>query len=411
MRTQVAIIGGGPGGSACANHLSTRGISSVIVEKESFPRFHIGESLTEQSGFCLRELGFDEGLLCKKFPVKRAVSIYGPAARNPFFVPVMRRDSEGNLQSTYTWQVRRSDFDRLLLERAQQRGAELVYGRALAPLFSHDGAVHGVSISADSGERFDLECDVLVDASGQGTFLANAGITGPKLPGKYSQQVAIFSHFTDANRDAGAQWGNTLIYFQKKYHWAWFIPLDERVTSIGFVVPSEYFRSRNETTREFLLRELREFNQDLAQRSSDAQFADEVRAASNYSYEVKNFAGKGWLCIGDAHRFIDPLFSFGVSNALTEARYAACAIDVFFKGEYAEAECPFREFEAISDRAVGMCQVVVDAFWENTLSWGMLMSRYREDMIDLLQGHVWDGRSYESIAHLLKTPAASARCT
>jgi FADH2-dependent halogenase len=396
MRTPVAIVGGGPGGSACAIHLARLGVSSVIIERDSFPRFHIGESLTEQSGSCLRELGFDEKMLCQEFPVKYGVSIYGPAGRKPFWVPVMRRHPDGSLQSAFTWQVRRSKFDKLLLDHAQRVGARLIRGRAVEPLRSPNGSIRGVSIDAESN-RFDLECEILVDASGQSTFLANARMTGPKLRGNYDRQIAIYSHFTGALRDLGDKLGNTLIYFQKKHHWAWFIPLDQEVTSIGFVVPSEYFRSRQETTQQFLLRELREFNRALAARVEKAQLAEEVRVASNYSYEVKNFVGDGWLCIGDAHRFIDPLFSFGVSIALSEAGYASRAIYCFLKGDCTSTQQPLNDFEKLSLQAVGACQTVIDGFWENTLAFGMLITRHRDDIVDLLGGHVWDGRPNKAL--------------
>lgn len=415
MRTQVAIVGGGPGGSATAIQLAKHGITSTIIEKETFPRFHIGESLTEQSGSCLRDLGFDEEQLCRRFPVKHGVNIYGPSGRNPFRVPVMKRDAQGDLQSTFTWQVRRSEFDDMLLGRACDLGAVLVRGRAGAIRLGADGRVKGLSIHHESGEIIDLDCDVLVDASGQHTFLANAGITGPKTPGKYCRQIAIFSHFRNAVRDPGDDWGNTLIYFSRKYHWAWFIPLDQGVTSIGFVIPSEYYRSRAETIDEFLTRELREFNKDLASRIPDVEVAEEVRTISNYSYQVERFTGNGWLCVGDAHRFIDPLFSFGVSIALSEARQAAQSIATFLKGGIEASDRPFQDFEAISESAVGKCQAIVDGFWESTFAFGMIISRYRDDIIDLLAGHVWDQREHQALIALAQsspaTLSASRGCT
>ncbi len=405
MRTQVAIVGGGPGGSACAIHLARRGISSIIVEKEPFPRFHIGESLTEQSGERLREMGLED--MMSGCPVKYGVRIYGPAGRTNFWIPVMKRQPGQALEDSFTWQVRRSTFDRMLLDHAAQLGVEVVRARATTPVLSRGGAVHGVSIQDQSGGTRDINCDVLVDASGQHTFLANAGLTGPKEHGRYHRQIAIYSHFTGAVRDSGVQWGNTLIFFQKKHYWAWFIPLDGDITSIGFVVPNEYFRSSRESTTAFLLRELRQFNTQLAARVEHVQLAGHVHTTSNYSYHIGRFSGAGWLCVGDAHRFIDPLFSFGVSVALADAQQSANAIREYFDSAPGDTERPFLDYERWSERGIDMCQTTLDGFWEKTWNFGMLLSRYREDFIDLLAGRVWHGEEYDAIAALRTSLAAA----
>ena len=113
MKTQVAIVGSGPGGASNALFLARKGIHSVLVEQEQFPRYHIGESMTGECGNCLRMLGFEDEMEQKKFPIKWGVSVYGPADSNAFWVPVMARDEDG-LQEAFTWQVRRSDFDDML---------------------------------------------------------------------------------------------------------------------------------------------------------------------------------------------------------------------------------------------------------------------------------------------------------
>jgi flavin-dependent dehydrogenase len=402
VKTTVAIIGGGPAGSACAIHLAKLGIQSTLIESESFPRFHIGESLTEQSGSWMREMGFDEKQLCDLFPTKYGVQIYGPSGRNPFWVPVMKRDADGVLKDTFTWQVRRSKFDQMLLERAVESGATLINGRARNVVSLPDNTISGLTVTAPQGD-LDLTCDVLIDASGQSTFLARKKLTGQKLDGRYSQQVAIYSHFKGVERDPGLEAGNTLVYFQKKYYWAWFIPIDAEITSIGFVLPIEYFRGRQESAREFLMRELKEFNRDLSSRVSRGSITDEVRTTSNYSYEVEQFTGKNWLCIGDAHQFIDPLFSMGVGIGLSEGRNAAHAVHAYLSGECADRERPFEDFERRSKKAIAACQTILDGFWEHTLSFGLLLSRYREDIIDMLAGHVWDDREYAALGLMEQT--------
>lgn len=396
MKADVAIVGGGPGGSACAIHLAKLGRSALIVEREAFPRFHIGESLTEQSGSQLREMGFEGEMMARRHPVKYGVAIYGPSGYVPFWIPIMKRDPVLGLQDSFAWQVRRSEFDGMLLDRARDSGARVVSGRATKPLFDDSGAIRGLAVQTDAGD-VDVECGALIDASGQNTFFANIGLIGPKERGRYAHQVAIFSHFTGVVRDPGEKAGNTLVFFQQRHFWAWFIPLDDRVTSIGFVIPVEYFKSRQESTHEFLVRELREFNKELARRTTNVEIVEEVRAISNYSYHVRNFSGKGWLCVGDAHRFIDPLFSFGVGNALSEAKSAASRIDAYLNGTMSGLDRPFLPFEQWSEQGTDACQTVLDGFWENTLAWGLLLTRHKEDIIDLLAGRVWEGRDYAAL--------------
>jgi 1H-pyrrole-2-carbonyl-[peptidyl-carrier protein] brominase len=389
MRTQVAIVGGGPGGAACAIHLALRGIQSVIVERETFPRFHIGESLTGESGQLLREMGLEQRLADLDLPVKYGIQVYGPSSRFHFWVPIRNRDADGLRDST-SWQVRRSVFDNFLLQRAKELGTVVLSGRANTPVIADDGTVTGVKVTLNTGERVEVHSDVLVDASGLKSFLANAGLTGPKQTGAYARQIAVYSHFTGAVRDPGAAWGNTLTFFQQKYHWSWFIPLDEDTTSIGFVVPTDYFASRDEPPLNFLRRELAEFNPELARRTECVEMVEDVNVTTNYSYRTDDFSGKGWVCVGDAHRFIDPLFSFGVNITIAEARRIAQDIARLFAGEITDRERPFADFERWSEHGTAVAQTMLDGFWESTFAFGMLIRAHEDGFVDLFSGRLWN---------------------
>jgi 1H-pyrrole-2-carbonyl-[peptidyl-carrier protein] brominase len=412
VKTQVAIVGGGPAGSACAIHLALLGISSVIVERERFPRFHIGESLTGGSGDLLREMGLEETMKAMNFPVKYGIRGRGPIGALSFWVPIKTRDTGSNEQrETFSWQVRRSTFDDMLLTRAQELGATLVTGDATGPVFDDEGRARGVEVTPADGPPVRVECDVLVDASGQRTFLANLGVTGTKHHGRYARQVAIFSHYTGAVRDQ-PQWGNILTYFQKQHYWSWFIPIDEETTSIGFVVPGEYFRSRRESMLDFVTRELREFNPNLAERVTDVERVEEVRAISNYSYHVDGYTGKGWLCIGDAHRFVDPLFSFGVNIGMAEGRESARAIAAHLGN--GRSDRPFEGFARWADRGLDRAQAMLDGFWQTTFHFGLLLRRYEPDFVDLFAGRLWEDEEYPAVVamrqrlaeHFAQTQAA-----
>lgn len=389
MSNDVVIIGGGPAGSAVSLFLQQAGIRSTIVEKDPFPRYHIGESMTGECGNCIASLGLRDEMIRKGHPVKWGTAVYGPSGSVPFYVPVRARSPEGNLVDASTWQVRRSQFDSMLLDTAISRGADFVNGEAIAPIV-RGGAVTGVKVRTASGSVAQIDAPLVIDASGQRTFLARAGVTGPKDRGAYDNQVAIFSQVSGAVRETGRTKDDTLIFYQKKHHWAWWIPLDDDTVSVGVVVPKEYFTEKNESRRDFLARELRELNPGLSARLPEIRFTEEVRAISNYSYQVANFTGQGFLCIGDAHRFIDPVFSFGLFFAIKEAELASAAVSAWFNGANRDRPRPFAEFESVSTRGMNAIQDLIDAFWSQPIPFSVFVhSRYVDDCVDLFAGRVY----------------------
>jgi len=385
----VVIIGAGPGGTGSALFLQQAGIKPVILEKEPFPRYHIGESLTGECGFCLRRLGLESIMTAEQNPIKYGVTVYGAGGKNSFWVPVAERISKTEMREQSTWQVRRSRFDQLLLDAAIARGAEFLPCEAVAPLVEDDGVV-GIRYRTPQGKIADLHSEVVMDASGQGTFLANRGVTSPKERGQYDKQIAVFSQVLNAVRDPGAAAGNTLIFYREKHHWAWFIPLDDEVTSVGVVVPSEYFKSQKLSKPDFLRQELCILNPELSKRVPDLNFLEEVRTISNYSYYVKHFTGKGFLCVGDSHRFIDPIFSFGLYFAMKEAEFATQAVTEYLAGGNRDAANPFAAYEKMVDQGQDVVQDLVDCFWDFPLAFVVFVhQRYTLDIIDCFAGRVY----------------------
>lgn len=385
----VAIIGAGPGGAGSALFLLQQGLKPIIIEKETFPRYHIGESLTGECGASLRKLGLEEHLLKQRIPIKYGVTVYGTGGKNSFWVPVAERTPDDQIKEQWTWQVRRSEFDKLLLDLAIAQGAEYRQCEAVAPL-QEDDRVTGLRVRTPGGALEDLHAEVLLDASGQGTFLANRGVTGPKERGAYDKQVAIFSQVKNAVRDPGPAGGNTLIFYLKKHHWAWFIPLDDEVVSVGVVVPAEYFKEQKLSKHDFLLQELRTLNPEMSKRVPDLDFVEEVRSISNYSYEVKDFTGKGFLCVGDAHRFIDPIFSFGLYFAMKEAQFASDAVAAYIKGAERDTANPFLEYERMVNAGQNVVQDLVDCFWDFPMAFLLFVhQRYKHDIIDCFAGRIY----------------------
>ena len=161
-----------------------------------------------------------------------------------------------------------------------------------------------------------------LDCSGQASFLANQKVTGPKYLGAYDKQIAVFSQVANYQRDDDSSRehssGNTHIFYKKKYHWAWAIPIDDDITSVGVVIPAKYVRDTGESKPDFLAREFEELNAGLAERIPSPDLVEEPHVIPNYSFQVRDFAGPGYICVGDAHRFVDPIFSFGLYIAIKE---------------------------------------------------------------------------------------------
>lgn len=396
MKSEVVIVGGGPAGASSAMFLLEQGVKPVILEAEDFPRYHIGESMTGAGGKAVRDLGLEAEMYKRGYPTKQGVNVYGNSERSSWWVPVTGRDENWNLFAWDTWQVRRSDFDKMLLDEAVKRGATLLKGKAQKPILADDGTVVGLEAKMADGGVQRMMSDVLLDCSGQATWLANTKMaTGPKYLGAYDKQIAIFSQVRGAIRDHDGtrqkHKDNTIIFYKKKYHWAWFIPLDEDVVSVGIVIPSSYFLDRKETPHDFYVRELHELHPLLAARIPEIELAEAVHVIPNYSFQVKNFCGRGFMCIGDSHRFIDPIFSFGLTVAMREAQFAAPVIRSYLNGENRDAANPFAAHQLRCEKGIDILEDVLDSFWEHPLAFALFVhSRYTEFMTDMFAGRIYE---------------------
>jgi flavin-dependent dehydrogenase len=401
MKIDVLIIGGGPGGSAAAMFLLREGITPVILEQEEFPRFHIGESLTGEAAQVLRRLGLEEKMNAMQNPVKHGVVVYGTNAVTTWYVKVSSRDENWNLYDNITWQVRRSEFDKMMLDEAVERGAQLLRGTALQAIKGEDGSLKGIRIRRPDGTEEDVETKVVLDCSGQSTFLANQKVTGPKYLGSYDKQVAFFSHVRGAIRGPGTEGpeakDNTLIFYDKKFHWGWFIPIDKDVVSIGMVTPRDEFTKKKQTPDEYFRSELFSINPEIGRRIPKLDLAEKVHVVPNYSYQVRGFCGKGFICIGDAHRFLDPIFSFGVTVTMREAEFAAPIVRQYLEGKLDDKENPFAEHQMACEKGIDNLEDMIDLFWEQPFAFATFVhSRYVEQMTDAFAGRIYESEHQPS---------------
>lgn len=319
----VVVIGGGPSGSAAATLLAQNGHKVELFERERFPRFHIGESLIPHTYHTLKRLGLLEKMKGSHFIKKYSVQFVNERGKlsEPFYFV----DHEPH-ESSQTWQVRRSEFDHALLNNARDHGVAVHEGaRVLEVLFEGPRAV-GVRVKPADGPERIVKSKVVVDASGQSSLIIdrlNLREWDPVL-----KKAAVWTYWKCAYRDIGRDEGATIVLqTQGKKGWFWYIPLHDDVLSVGVVAPYDYlFVNRETKDLEKIYFEEVAKCPGLQPRIEKAERAAPYRAAKEYSYRSKEVAGDGWVLVGDAFGFLDPLYSSGVLLALKSGALAADAI-------------------------------------------------------------------------------------
>jgi flavin-dependent dehydrogenase len=318
-RCDVAVIGGGPAGSTAAALLARRGYTVIALEKERHPRFHIGESLLPMNLPVLERLGvLDKVHAMGVFKAGADFEATNERGYNVFSFGRALGDSP-----PHAYQVWRQDFDKMLYDHARECGADAREGQQVVAIEQLGSRRTRLEVRADDGTRYTIEARYLVDASGRDALLS----TRKKLKrrSRQHQSAALFSRFRNAARRPGEDAGNVSIY-RFEHGWMWMIPLPDDSMSVGAVCWPEYLKRRRGDTRTFLLDTLRQ-NAALWQRLQGAELIDEVRAAGNYSYDATRMAGPGWILVGDAFAFLDPVFSSGVFLAMDGAERAVEVID------------------------------------------------------------------------------------
>lgn len=394
----VVVIGAGPAGSTTAGLVSQAGLKTLLLEREAFPRFHVGESLMPECYWPLQRLGLVERMKESKFVKKRSVQFVAASGKEsqPFYFT-----EHDPRECSTTWQVERADFDQLLFDRAGELGADCYdQTRVLDVVFDEDKQAKAVKLRTRDGETKTVECKVVVDATGQSSMIAHKLGLREDIPNL--KKAAIWGYYKNARRDDGINSGATIImHTVEKDSWFWFIPLSDDVTSIGCVGDNEYMVKTELSVEDRYQLEISRCP-GLQERLVDAERVGKLHVAKEYSYWTKQHAGEGWVLVGDAFGFIDPIYSSGVYFALTMGdRAANSVIEAFekndFSGEQLGSWCD--EFKAGSQ----WIRKLVEAFYSKEFSFGKFMAEhpeYKGNLVDILIGRVFHseaGNIFESM--------------
>jgi len=317
-----AVAGGGPAGSSAAISLRQRGHSVVLFERETFPRFHIGESLLSTANDAFAALGLTEQIEAASFPAKWGARLYthdGQSGRYVDFTCVRE------VTKPQTYQVCREEFDRILLQRAREVGVEVREAcNVIACEFAPDAAVVDVSSRGDAATRR-LYVRAMVDATGRGGLLArkfNLRTEEPRLA-----NIAVYSHYTNVPRLGGPRPDDIRLVARNDAGWFWLIPISKELTSVGVVLPKALYRGLAKGSPEETLNSTIADTPMIAELMREAQREWPVRVEKDFSYSASSYAGDRWILAGDAGSFLDPVFSTGVSIAMESGIEAAGELD------------------------------------------------------------------------------------
>jgi flavin-dependent dehydrogenase len=384
----VIVIGGGPAGSTVSTLLATYGLRVAVFERERFPRFHIGESLIPETYWVLDRLGMLPKMQASHFVKKHSVQFVNATGR--LSAPFYFADNKPH-ECSQTWQVVRSEFDQMMLENARDKGVDAHEGiHVLEVLFDGDRAT-GVRIRDLDGTRREVHARVVVDASGQAALLQNR--FGLRRWDPILNKGAIWTYWKGAYRDTGRDEGATMvIQTSDRKGWFWYIPLHDDVVSVGVVAPFDHLfkgRGGHEQTHQ----EEVAHSSAVQERISAATRATGYFATRDYSYRATAVAGDGWVLVGDAFGFLDPLYSSGVLLALRSGEMAADAIaEGLARGDTGAAQ--LGKWGPGFNEGVDRMRRLVCEFYDG-FSFGRFIRRYPElrgAVTDLLIGDLFTDR-------------------
>ena len=386
--SDVIIIGGGPAGSTLGCYLSMAGISNTIIEKENHPRPHVGESMVPVTTRVFREIGMLPRMEAEGFPRKYGASWHAPQNKGVVYI-LFGEFLDDRTGQEYTYHVDRGKLDLMLLKRAEELGSKVIQGVTVKQVLFEDGYANGVKIGI-GGQDIEMRGKMVVDASGRNTLLGRQLKLKVKDP--IFNQYAVHAWFENVYRGEPDVAGHIHIYFLPiERGWVWQIPINETVTSMGVVVEKDAFNQMAKGDLEEYFWDQMKTNDNLTKAMENADRINEFKTEGDYSYKMSKFCGDGYVLIGDAARFVDPIFSSGVSVAMHGAKAAAERIRIAMDtNDFSEAQ--FKPFEEKMLAGVEIWYEFIRLYYKLLPLFTLFMQskKWREQVHRLLQGEVYD---------------------
>lgn len=399
----VIVIGGGPAGSTAGALLAAQGRDVLILEKDKFPRYHIGESLMPYCYFTFERLGVLEKIKAMEFVEKHSVQFVGRDGRisTPFYF-----FQHFDHPAAKTWQVPRAEFDQMLLDNARAKGAA-VREETEVTHFLRDagGAITGVHAQSRTGATSTITARIVIDATGRDALFLRK--TGARQRDPQLNKVAIWTYYQGAKRDPGLDAGSTTVAYLEGKGWFWHIPLQNDIVSSGLVAERDYlFRDTNDP-RTIFEREIKN-NAWIHDHLSGARQFGEYRVTGEYSYRGEHCATDGLVLVGDAFAFLDPVFSSGVFLALKSGELAADAVAAALATPGPIKAQAFAAYGESLCHGIEIMRKIVYAFYDPKFSFADLIRAHRDQrapLTDCLIGNFVD-RDYTPLFTAMQNFAA-----
>lgn len=387
----VAIIGAGPAGAVAASLLTQKGWNVVVLEKEHFPRFSIGESLLPQCMSYIEQAGMLDAVNSKAdelgFQFKNGAAFYRSGERSQF--DFSQKFSDG---PATTYQVKRADFDKLLADEAQKIGADMRFGHAVTDIDIQDDGV-AISVDTDCEEQYTLNAQFILDASGFGRVLPK--MLDLEMPSELFPREAIFCHIRDGIPETANFDRNKIlitVHPKVKDMWYWLIPFSDGTSSFGVVARPEFFD--NEIDLKDQLKEFASQDDNLSCLLANAEYLDPSRKIGGYSANVKRLYGDRFALLGNAGEFLDPVFSSGVTIAMHSASLAAKTLDVQLSGQEV---CWEQDFAQPLKKGIDVFKHFVMSWYDTSLQQVIFFqdedSEVKPMISSILAGYAWDGEN------------------